>query len=585
MARISDEVISEIKYRNNIEDVISTYVALKRAGSNLNGLCPFHSEKTPSFTVFPKTNSFYCFGCGAAGDVIGFVRRIESLDYPSAVEFLAKRVGITVKHDEWDEERAKKRDRVLQMNREAAKFFRNCLFDPRYGKEGLAYLTEKRKFDMALIRHFGLGFAPNSFELLTRHLTSLGYKDYEMSEAFLCGISQKTGKSFDLFRNRIIVPIISPSGDVIAFGGRVMDDSKPKYLNTSDTPAFKKSRNLFALNFAKNQCAEQLILCEGYMDVIALHSAGFSNAVATLGTAITPDQARLMSRYTKSVVIAYDSDEAGQKAASKAFRVLGEVDVETRILKMEGAKDPDEYIKKFGTEAFSKLLSGTKSEFDFKFDNILQKYDITNTDDKLKALEEVVFIISMISSAAKRDVYIGIAAERLGVNPDMIRHDIDKAYQKSRRAEARKETDAMIAASQGIGDRVNPDYAKNPKAAAAEEKILGILLLYPEYIGELKRLDKLPDPDDLYSAFGKKVYGHMLERGGEAFDIFTLGEELTPEEMDRVVKLKMSREQLGGNGIEMIYELLATMKSAKDRKELTLDEILAQKRKKNNGKK
>jgi len=578
VAWISEDVIREIRYRNSIEDVVSSYVTLKRAGSNLLGLCPFHSEKTASFTVFPNTESFHCFGCGAGGDVISFVRRIENLDYPSAVEFLAKRAGITIVQDDRDKERMQRRKRVLDMNVEAARFFRSCLYDPKLGAEGMRYLSEKRKLDPALIRHFGLGFAPNDFGLLTRHLSKLGYKDYEMSDAFLAGISKKNGKSYDYFRNRVIFPILDISGDVVAFGGRVMDDSLPKYLNTSDTPAFKKSRNLFAMNFARKHCEEQLILCEGYMDVIALHGAGFQNAVATLGTAITPEHARLMKRYTKSVIISYDSDDAGQRAADKAFKLLSEVGLETRVLKLDGAKDPDEYIKSFGKDRFALLLKDTKSEFDFRFDNILKKYDTRLVDEKLKAIEEIEGVIAQVPSAAGREVYIGVVAEKMGISAEMIRRDVDKRTRRAQKATERRETERLIAASQGIGDRVNTDFVKNPQAASCEEKILGILLLHPEYLYEMKKKDKAPSAEDFFTEFGKKIYTLMFEIDREYFDISALGSALSVEEIDRLQKLQMSRTKLANNKIELLYELLETLKHAKEKSELSLEEIIRRKR-------
>ncbi len=342
---ISPEIVEEIKYRCDIEQIISEYVPLKRAGSNLNGRCPFHSERTPSFTVFPSTRSFYCFGCGAGGDVVTFIMKRENLDYVSALELLAARVGIEIPRDSRNEDfnGGVKRERVLAMNREAARYFHACLYDKNVGSAALKYLTD-RGLSGAVIKHFGLGFAPDGFGALTDHLTKLGYTAEEMSAAFLCGISKKTGRPYDYFRNRVIFPIIDVTGNVVAFGGRVMDDSTPKYLNTSDTPAFKKSRNLFALNYAKGKCADRIILCEGYMDVIALHAHGFENAVATLGTAITPEQARIMAKYTKQVIISYDSDEAGQRAANKAMKLLGEVGLEVKVLRVVGAKDPDEFL-------------------------------------------------------------------------------------------------------------------------------------------------------------------------------------------------------------------------------------------------
>ncbi len=578
MSLIDQSVIEEIKFRCNIEDVISSYVTLKRAGSNLQGLCPFHSERTPSFTVFTSTANFYCFGCGAGGDVINFIRRAENLDYPSAVEFLAKRAGISITRSKREKEEGARRERILAMNKEAARFFHRMLFAPE-GREGLRYLTEARKLPIPLIRHFGLGFAPNESGALTGYLKSKGYTDSEMSSGFLCGISQKNGRPYDYFRNRVIFPIIATTGDVIAFGGRVMDDSLPKYLNSSDTPAFKKSKNLFALNFAKSGDLSAMILCEGYMDVIALHGAGFTNAVATLGTAITPEQARLFKRYTSQVIICYDSDEAGQRAASKAFRLLGEAGVECRILKAENAKDPDEYIRKFGAGAFKNLMERSKGEFEFKFDQILDKNDISTTDGRVKALEKTVEIIAAFYSAAKREVYIHIAADRLEVTPDALRRDVEKAIQKRTRQEKQEEKRSIFRESEGYGDRVNPDYVKNPKAASAEEAILGILLLHPEYFAELKKKDQLPSADLFVTAFGKKVYTLLLENAADGhLEEGVLGESLTVDEMSRITRMKLSRNALRQNSMTVLDDCIHTLKEAAEKQDRDILDIIRQKR-------
>ncbi|MBO5374546.1 MAG: DNA primase, partial [Clostridia bacterium] len=325
---IDPQIIEEIKFRNDIESVVSSYVTLKRAGSNFSGSCPFHSEKTPSFVVFPSTQSFYCFGCGAGGDAISFVMRAENIDYISAIKTLAQRGGITLPDtiDGATGEKGVGRQRILDMNKEAAKFFNKCLMDEKLGAKAREYLITKRGLSPSILKRFGLGFAPDSFGMLHDYLKGLGYTDEEMYVGFLCG-KGKTGKAYDYFRNRVMFPIIDTAGNIVAFGGRIMDNTEPKYLNTSDTPAFKKSRNLFALNFAKSKCEDMLILCEGYMDVISLHAAGFENAVATLGTAITSEQARIFSKYTKKVIISYDSDAAGQRAADKAFILLQEVGI------------------------------------------------------------------------------------------------------------------------------------------------------------------------------------------------------------------------------------------------------------------
>ena len=481
---ISKETIEQVLMRNDIETLIGSYISLKRAGSNLKGLCPFHSEKTPSFTVYPADNSFYCFGCGAGGDAITFIRKRENIDYPDAVEFLANRSGITIIRDDNDKIRQTpkfERARMFAMNVDAAKYFNRCLFsDNLDAKAALAYFVEQRGLSIATIKHFGLGFAPNSFDAFSKYMLAKGYTFEELEAGFLCGKSEK-GRYYDAFRNRIMFPIIDVSGNVIAFGGRVMDDSRPKYKNSSDTPVFKKSRNLFALNFARHSCQEQIILCEGYMDVIALHSAGFENAVATLGTAITSEQARIMSRYTKKVIISYDSDEAGQKAAMRAVKLLSEVGLDVTILKVNGAKDPDEYIKKFGADKFRQLLSQSKSKFDYNLDAILAKYDINLQADKVKALAESERLISETYSSAERDLYIQTVSKLFGVEQKSVKNDVEKLISKAEKKWRKEESSRVRQDAIGYTDRVNPDFAKAPAVARNEENLLGLLLMYPEH--------------------------------------------------------------------------------------------------------
>ena len=574
---IPHEVIEEIKARNTIEDVISSYVTLKRAGSNMNGLCPFHSEKTPSFTVFIGSSSFYCFGCGAGGDVISFVMRAENLDYPAALEFLAKRSGITIPQNyKGGEDISKKKARTLEMNREAAKFFHKTLYSPA-GAEGLKYLREKRRLSDSVIKHFGLGFAPNDFGALTGHLTGMGFTAKELSEGFLCGISKKTGKPYDYFRNRVIFPIIDVAGNVVAFGGRVMDDSKPKYLNSSDTPAFKKSKNLFALNFARTHASERMILCEGYMDVIALHAVGIENAVATLGTAITPEQARLFSRYTKSVIISYDSDEAGQRAANRAFELFAEVGLETKILKMEGAKDPDEYIGKFGAAKFKMLLGEGRGRFEYTFDNVLSKYDINLTDDRLAVAREMTGVIAAIPSAVERDVYTHKVAEKLKLPFDSMRADIEREVKKSGRHAKKEEMRQVVRKTEGYGDRINPDYVKNVRAARAEESILGILLSYPEYIPKLG--DTL-SPEDFYTAFGKRVFEAIVSSSeGGSLEFGLLNEFFNEGEISRITHMRVAREGLA-NSETVLSECIDTLKNSRSNNEMDLSDIIQAKRSK-----
>lgn len=563
---IPREFIEELKYRCDLEEVIGSYIPLKRAGANLSGCCPFHSEKTPSFTVFPDKH-FYCFGCGAGGDVITFIMRQENLDYTGAVEFLAARAGLTVPRDGEKREEGVKRARVLDMNREAARYFRQMLFSPA-GGEAMAYL-QGRKLDGATIKRFGLGYAPASFGGLCDHLHKLGYTDEEMIAGFLCGKSQKTGRPYDYFRNRVMFPIIDVAGNVIAFGGRVMDDSKPKYLNSSDTPAFKKSRNLFALNYAKGNCAEQMILCEGYMDVIALHAAGFPCAVATLGTAITSEQARLMTKYTSRVVISYDSDEAGQRAAQKALRILGEVGLETRVLRMSGAKDPDEYIKTFGADRFRQLLAGSASGFEYRLETVLAQHDPGNPEEKIKASAELCRIIAGTYSHVEREVYLTEAAKRLDLPIDVMRQDVEREANRIRKERRQQEGKDARAAAAGFGDRINPDAAKNMRVARAEETVLGLMLLYDEHRAAVVNGTVALREADFFTAFGKRVFAAVLEleQSDSGFDMSLLGDRFTPDEMGRLERMRLDRRALSENGISVLRESAALLREEAARRD------------------
>jgi len=565
--KIPEHIIDEIKYRNPIDEVISSYVTLKRSGSNLSGLCPFHSERSPSFTVFMSGDPhFYCFGCGAGGDVITFIMRAENLEYAEAVRFLAKRAGITIPEDH-TEQRGVRRQRIVEMNRDAAKFFHAELYKSR---EALAYLGE-RGLSNALVRHFGMGFAPDSFGALTDHMTSLGYTREELTAGFLCGVSRKNDKLYDYFRGRIIFPIISTSGDVIAFGGRVIrKEDSPKYLNSSDTPAFNKRRNLFALNFAKGKCAETLILCEGYMDVVSLHGAGFENAVATLGTAITPEQANIIKDYTKKVIISYDSDEAGQKAAEKAFRLLGNAGVDTKILKMNGAKDPDEYIKKFGPDKFRLLLDGSRSQFEFRLEGVLAKYDITLVDEKVKAASEIGEFISGVFSAVEREVYVSRAAKALDIQQDSLKHDVERRVRFKANERKRDETQQIYRQTAGYGDRVNPETVTNLKAARAEEGILGILMLYPELVPDAVAA---VSPDEFITEFGRRVYKNIIDEGKFSSEGYSL------EEMGRLTRMKVVREGLTKNDTDEIKALAEVLKSERTRAASDIEELIRLKRK------
>lgn len=581
--------IEEVKMRNDLETVIGKYVDLKRAGSNMTGCCPFHSERTPSFTVFPEKN-FYCFGCGAGGDVITFIMRIENLDYPHAVQYLADAAGIPVPKDDGAFVRREKevltRERNYEMNKIAARHFHDNLIS-QDGKEALQYFLD-RGLAPATIRRFGLGYAKDSFDDLYKTLLDKGFTIDEIKAAFLCGIS-KNGKPFDMFRNRVMFPIIDTSGRVIAFGGRVMDASLPKYLNSSDTPVFKKKDNLFALNYAKNACvgnansdrarSGELILCEGYMDVIALHQAGFSGAVATLGTAITPDQARLIARYAKTLYVSYDSDAAGKRADEKAIKYMNEVGVDVKILKVTGAKDPDEYIKKYGAESFRKLMSGASGQIDYRLNEIISKYNPDIPDERVSMLQEACALISTIYSDIKRDVYAMRLSEMTGTEKSAILSEVSRRMKKNGREEQKKFVKATEDSFRRYGDRINPDAMRNIKGATTEEQILGILLLYPEYIAKppASTLTK----EHFITEFNRSVFSSLLElrERGESFEISDLNEFFTPEQMGRIHSMYRKRKELTVNDTATLTQLIAALKKEKEKEtakkaeDITLDEL------------
>lgn len=566
---ISKETIDEILARTDIESLISGYVNLKRAADTYKGLCPFHSEKSPSFTVYPRTSSFYCFGCGIGGDAVTFVKQIEHLDYPDALEFLAKRAGITIIDDNSKYVRNEKkfdRNRMFKMNVDAANFFHRCLLsDNPDAKAALEYFTVKRGLSLSTIKHFGLGFAPDSFDMLSSYMLSKGYSYEELIAGFLCGKSEK-GRYYDAFRKRVMFPIIDVSGNVIAFGGRAMDnETKPKYKNSSDTPIYKKTRHVYALNFARHTCAENLILCEGYMDVIALHSAGFTNAIATLGTAITSDQARLMSRYTKQVTICYDSDEAGQKAAAKALKVIGDVGLDVRVMVIPGSKDPDEYIKNFGKEKFKDVLNGAKIEFEYKMEGILARYDINLPQDKIKALSALENEISSVYSAAERDVYIQIISKHLAVDQKSIKDDVERIISKRMREFKKNEGKKAQQLAAGYQDRVNPDFAKAPAIAKSEESVLSLLLLYPEH---RKRVfeESLLCESDFFTELNKKIFNYISVsyKNNDSFE--DINAVFTPEEIGRITKIKLDRMSLSVNGDSVLLDSINALKSSMQKK-------------------
>lgn len=537
---VSDAFLQELKYRCDIETVISKYVTLKKSGRSLKGLCPFHSEKTPSFTVSTELQLYHCFGCGAGGDVITFIMKIENLDYVDALKFLAAQAGIRFPEEDENDTAYRLRHRVLEMNREAAKFYHHYLFSPG-GRAGLQYF-QKRQLTPKTITGFGLGYAPDSWDGLLKHLKTLGYGEDEIVSASLA-FRRKSGGCFDAFRNRVMFPIIDVRGAVVGFGGRVLGDGKPKYLNSPDTPAFKKSRCLFALNFAKKNPGT-LILCEGYMDVIAMHQAGFTNAVATLGTALTQEQARLIARYAGEVVLSYDSDEPGQKATRRAIRLLDEAGLKIRVLKIEDGKDPDEYIKKHGADRFRRMLEKSGGQIQYRLESAKSGYDLSQLDQKAAFLKDAAAILATITSLAEREVYASKLAQELGIAKEALLTDAERIGRGRAKAGQRAEIRKKLSAAGGLGDRINPDKPGHLRAAMAEETLLAILYKFPEYI---KQISGRIAPENFVTAFNRRVYEVLLElasEGGE-MDFSRLAGRFDDKQINKITEMVFARQVSG----------------------------------------
>lgn len=554
--RFSDEFLSEVRDRNDIVDVISPYVDLRVRGSLATGLCPFHNEKTPSFTVYVNTQSYYCFGCGSGGDAITFIKNIENLDYTEAVTMLAERSGLALPADGYDDGVAKMKRRMYDANREAARFFHSCLFTPD-GKTGLDYFLS-RGLSMETIRHFGLGYAPDKWDGLLRHMKSKGYSEQELVAADLAKKTQK-GYIIDTFRNRAMFPIIDVKGSVIAFGGRVLDDSKPKYVNTSDTLVYKKSQGVFALNFAKRGSDKTLILCEGYMDVIAYHQAGFENAVAGLGTAFTPEQAKLISKYAEEVILSYDNDEAGQNATRKAIGILSRTPLRIRVARLQGGKDPDEIIKKYGKDKMRQILSSAVGDVEFDLQRAQQGFDLQTSDGKVAYLKRAVDILSKIRNPIQWDVYASKLSAQLGVSKEAIVIQIEKKSKQRVRKETRDNFSNAATFNDEAMKKVNPERAKNLVAAKAEEILIASLLHNPDFYSKIK--DKI-DENDFATELNRRIYnviaGHIEQH--RPVEITYFASELSDEEIGYLVRLESMREKLGNT----VQECLDCIKRMKD---------------------
>lgn len=535
---LGEEFLSELRMRTDIENLISSYVVLKRRGKTLVGLCPFHNEKTPSFTVYPESQSFYCFGCGSGGDAVTFLRKIENLDYIDAVKALADKAGMTMPDEGgYDKTISDKRRRILEANRAAARYFHSCLMAPE-GREALEYLL-RRGLTKKTIASFGLGFAPNSWHSLIDHMRSLGFTRQELVSANLANESIKNDRKnvYDNFRNRLMFPVIDIRGNVVAFGGRVLDDSKPKYINTSDTLVYKKGQGIFALNLAKNGNSDRkLILAEGYMDVIALHQAGFTNAVACLGTALTKEQAGIIARYADEVILSYDNDGAGQAAANRAIQIFSKTGIKIRVLSLSGGKDPDEIIKNHGPERFRALLQGAANDTEYKILKARNKYDVSTDDGKVSFLNEATDVLSFISNSIEREVYASRLSGELNISKEAILREAERKYKANRRKSEKAQFRQIQRDSQPSNDPINPDRAKSPLGAKAEDILLATIMKNPDF---LEKIDDI-QPEEFITSFNARVFAFLRDRIKQnlPLDLSYFSGSFTPEEMGRIALLQ-----------------------------------------------
>lgn len=559
---ISSQFIDELVSRSDIADVVSGYVSLtKRSGSNMFGLCPFHSEKTPSFSVSPEKQIYHCFGCGKGGGVINFIMEVENLSFVDAIHHLAKRAGLTVPDDEQDTQTQGRRTRMLELNKAAARYFHDILKTPD-GATAVQYIT-RRGISKSMVTRFGLGAAPDKWTALTDEMTNRGYTQQELLDAGLAKKNQKTGRVYDAFRNRLVFPVIDVRGSVIGFSGRILDDGEPKYLNSPETLVFNKSRNLFGLNLAKKTKRPELILAEGNIDVVALHQAGFDSAVASLGTSLTPDQARLMSRYTDTVVIAYDSDSAGVKAAQRAIGILEKTDMNVRVLKMDGAKDPDEFIKNKGADSFSLLLESSENHIEYQILITKAKHNLDTDDGRLSFMSEAVQLVSGLPSAIEREIYSARVAELAGVSADAVHSEVKKSLRRRLSAQKKKNDAAELRPSMNMQPKDKSIRYDNPSSAAAEEGIIRLLLLDAELIKSAEDLSE----SDFTSPFLAKLFTIIKSRR-EALRPITeasIATELSGAEASQLTTIAQKPESLA-NGERAMRDYIEKIRTEKLKK-------------------
>ena len=563
---LPDEFIYQLKLANPIDTTMGRYVHLIRSGSNYKCLCPFHSEKTPSCTVYTGTQSFYCFGCGAGGDVITFTKQIENLDTYEAIKLLAERGGLEMPENDLNKDGAKLKLRILEMNREAANFFYRNLLQGQ-DKRGLQYAVQRGLTPKA-IKKYAIGYAPAAWDGLMKHLEGLGFTREEMLSAGL--IRQNARGCFDFFRERVMFPIIDLRGNVIAFGGRLIEGEGPKYLNSGDTPVFKKSRNLFSLNFAKNANVKQLILAEGYMDVIAINQAGFEQVVATLGTALTAEQARIMAQYATEVVLCYDSDSAGQNATHRAINLLSEAGLHTRILKVQDAKDPDEYIRKFGATRFKLLLDNSGGAINFELARCREGLDLATEQGKFDFLRRTVQVLAGIRNEMEREVYLSRIAKEEEISPDVLHSQVKAQLRKSYYTEKKQSWNAMMAIS-SFRDELNPEAPQYQREAKAEEQILAYLFLHPDLLPEVEKRLK---PEHFFTSLHRKIYEVFCERMPETdtFSVSMFRDACSDAEMGRITGIMAHNAEVALTA-DTLNDCIRLLLQAKEHEKINADQL------------
>lgn len=573
MARFSDDFLNELRMRCDIEQIISSYVQLKRRGKNLVGLCPFHNEKTPSFTVYPESQSYYCFGCGAGGEVINFIRRAENLDYIEAVSHLCDKCSMVMPSDGYDDSLALKRKRMYEINREAARFFNSCLYSEE-GKDGLEYFR-MRGYKKSTITKFGLGFAPNRWDGLLRHMRQKGYSNEELYEANLANRSEKDGRVrfYDSFRNRVMVPIIDARGNVVAFGGRVLDDSKPKYINSSDTLVYKKSLGVFGLNFAKNSKEKSLILVEGYMDAISLHQAGFDNVIACLGTALTSEMAHLLSRYCDEIILSYDADEAGQKATARAIGIFNSIAMKLKVVHLSGGKDPDEILRNYGPERYRSLIEGAANDIEFALVRLKGEYDLETSDGRMKYLEKAAEVLANTKSKIAQDIYASRLSEELSVNKNSILIRIEQLSRRSQRVQEKKQFRDIQ--QQAVSENTKAALANDTdiKSIKAQQMLIAALMKSPELY---RKMENDLTEDDFSVNLYKRIFSAVKERIKEdrPLEYTFLSDSLSHDEMSELVSIVTKHSQLTIS-IKACADCLRVMREGKEAKneKISLNDI------------